>query len=94
MLFWDVKISAICGTCPASLVQEQESVKLSSYQLPFNNTAEDECVYSQKDTKNTGADDFFAFSLKNSRNKSYGSVFRFNFSTKTVLLSTYGKHSP
>lgn len=50
-------------TCPASLVQEQESVKLSSYQLPLNNTAENECVYSQKDTKNTGAEDLFAFSL-------------------------------
>lgn len=91
-------------TCPASLVQEQELVKLRSYQLPFNNTIEDECVYSQKETKNTGADGFFVFSLKNyfSWNKnsqnleinSYGSVFRFTFSTKTVLQSTCGIHSP
>lgn len=55
-------------TCSASLVQEEEeeeSVKLSSYQLPFNNTAEDQCLYSQKDAQNAGAptrtDGFFPF---------------------------------
>lgn len=36
-------------------MQKQESIKLSLNQLPFNNPIEDDCVYSQKDTKNTEA---------------------------------------